>query len=79
MSPVSTYLAGDPARLRRNLAEATPHGYDVQFGDYLLMYRALAGGADLAKARQTATSLPETAIDDADSRTYLLAWLATRG
>ncbi len=78
MSPVSTYLAGDPARIRRNVAEATPHTYDVQFGDYLLMYSALSGGADLAKARDAATSLPETSIDDADSRTYLLAWLATR-
>ena len=78
MSPVSTYLDGDPARIRRNLAEATPHGYDVQFGDYLLMYSGLAGASDLAKARVTATTLPGTAIDDADSRTYLLAWLATR-
>ena len=78
MSPESTYLAGDPARIRRNLTEATPHGFGVQFGDYLLMYSALAGGADLAKARAAATSLPDTSIDDADSRTYLLAWLASR-
>ncbi|HEY2556575.1 MAG TPA: glycosyl hydrolase, partial [Diaminobutyricibacter sp.] len=76
MSPVSTYLAGDPARIRRNLAEATPHGFGVQFGDYLLMYSALAGPADLTKARAAAAKLPDTAIDDADSRTYVLAWLA---
>ncbi len=78
MSPASTYLAGDPERIRRNVEEATPHGFDVQFGDYLLMYSALAGGADLEKARAAAATLPDTSIDDADSRTYLMAWLATR-
>ncbi|WP_240148298.1 glycosyl hydrolase [Diaminobutyricibacter tongyongensis] len=79
MSPVSTYLAGDPARIKRNVTEATPHGFDVQFGDYLTMYSALAGGSELTKARAMAKTLAATAIDDADSRTYLLAWLATRG
>lgn len=79
MSPVATYLAGDPARIRANLAEATPNGYDVQFGDYLLMYSALAGPADAARARAASSTLPDASIDDADSRTYLLAWLATRG
>lgn len=79
MGPESAYLAGDPARIRRNLAEATPHGFGVQFGDYLLMYSALAGPADLTKARATAAKLPASAIDDANSRTYLLAWLASRG
>ena len=42
MSPVSHYLAGDPERISANVAEAPPGDSDVQFGDYLLMYLALA-------------------------------------
>ena len=76
MSPAAAYLAGDPDRIRANVAEAAPGGYGVQFGDYLLMYLALAGPQDADKAWTTAQQLPDTAIDDGDSRAYLLAWLA---
>ena len=75
MSPVSSYLAGDPERIRANLADAAPDGFDVLFGDYLLMYSALAGSADAAAALTAARSLNEDRIDDGDSRSYLLAWL----
>jgi endo-1,3(4)-beta-glucanase len=75
MNPAAGYLAGDPARIRANVAEAAPGGYGVQFGDYLLMYLALAGPQDAEQAWATARSLPATAIDDGDSRAYLLAWL----
>lgn len=78
MGPVADYLKTTGPRMAHNLAEATPVGYGVQFGDYLLMYRALQGGADLDAARAAAAGLPDSAIDDADSRTYLLAWLAAR-
>ena len=78
MSPASGYLAGDPARIRKNLAEAAPNGYDVSLGDYLLMYSALEGSAAATKALTTARTLPDKYIDDADSRTYLLAWIMTR-
>ncbi|MCU1557185.1 MAG: 1,3-beta-glucanase [Microbacteriaceae bacterium] len=75
MSPVASYLAGDPARIATNVTAATPAGYGVQFGDYLLMYSAL-GGPDSAKsALVTARDLPEKFIDDANSRSYLLAWI----
>jgi len=79
MSPASTYLAGDPARIARNIAGAAPAGYDVQFGDYLLMYSALGGPGEAAKALVTARGLPAKFIDDADSRSYLLAWIMSHG
>lgn len=40
------------------------------------MYLALAGPQDAERAWADAQSLPDTAIDDGDSRAYLLAWLA---
>jgi hypothetical protein len=78
MSPASTYLGGDPKRIARNVAEAAPGGYDVQFGDYLLMYSSLEGKAGAAAALALALKLPDKFIDDADSRSYLLAWIMTR-
>ena len=36
MSPSSTYLGGDPARIEANVAEATGGKFDQKFGDYLL-------------------------------------------
>ncbi|MDQ1564678.1 MAG: endo,3(4)-beta-glucanase, partial [Actinomycetota bacterium] len=78
MSPASGYLAGDSKRIAKNIAEAAPDGYDVQFGDYLLMYSALEGRASAAAALAKARQLPDKFIDDADSRSYLLAWIMTR-
>ena len=75
MSPVSGYLAGDPSRIAKNAEEAAPAGYDVQFGDYLLMYTALEGRSQAAAALASARALPAASIDDADSRSYLLAWI----
>lgn len=76
MGPVAGYLAGDPDRIRANIAEATPTGgVDVLFGDYLVMYLALA---DPAAARAALRELPEERIDDGNSRAYLLAWTYTR-
>lgn len=76
-SPVSGYLGGDPGRIRANLADAAPNGFDVMFGDYLLMYSALAGPEDAAAALETASTLNEDRIDDGNSRSYLLAYLMT--
>ena len=77
MSPVSDYLGADPDRVAVNVAEAAPNGFDVMFGDYLLMYSALAGPEAAASALDAAQSLPAARIDDGDSRSYLLAWLLT--
>ncbi len=43
MSPASTYLGGDPDRITANVEEATGGKFDQKFGDFLLMYAALAG------------------------------------
>jgi endo-1,3(4)-beta-glucanase len=78
MSPASNYLGGDPQRIRSNVQEATPGGFSVSLGDYLLMYSALGGKAAAESALATARTLPAKDIDDANSRTYLLAWIMTR-
>ncbi|WP_062303155.1 glycosyl hydrolase [Demequina subtropica] len=51
----------------------------AMFADYLLMYRALAGDEERAEAWEAAISLPDDAIDDGDTRTWLLAWIAAAG
>ncbi|MCE3552610.1 hypothetical protein LWC33_14225 [Pseudonocardia sp. RS11V-5] len=75
MAPVAGYLAGDTGRIRADVAEAAPAGFDVPLGDYLLMYLALA---DPAAARAAAQDLPASAIDAGNSRAYLLAWIYSR-
>lgn len=75
MAPVAGYLAGDAERIRADVAEAAPTGFDVPFGDYLLMYLALA---DPAAARAAVADLPASAIDAGNSRAYLLAWIYSR-
>ncbi|GIG40753.1 glycosyl hydrolase [Cellulomonas phragmiteti] len=81
MGPVSDYLAVDvdPADILAAVDEASPDGPDVMFGDYLLMYRALAGPDEAAAAWDDAVGLPDTSIDDGSSQAYLLAWLAAHG
>ena len=76
MSPSSSYLGGDPGRIRANVAEATAaSGFTGPLGDYVLMYSALAGGADARRALARSRTLPAGAIDDGDSRSYLTAFL----
>jgi endo-1,3(4)-beta-glucanase len=77
MSPASTYLAGDSARIDANVAEATGGKFDQKFGDYLLMYAGLAGEDQRATALSAARALDSRWIDDGNSRAYLLAWLMT--
>lgn len=75
MSPASTYLAGDPAQIEANVAEATGGKFGQKFGDYLLMYSALAGEEQREAALAGARDLDDEWIDDGNSRAYLLAWL----
>jgi endo-1,3(4)-beta-glucanase len=75
MSPSSTYLAGDSRRIEANVAEATDGKFDQKFGDYLLMYSALAGEQQRKAALAAAERLDDKWIDDGNSRSYLLAWL----
>lgn len=81
MAPVADYLAVDvdPAVITAAADEAAPDGPDVMFGDYVLMYRALAGPEEAAAAWDDALTLPGTSVDDGSSRAYLLGWLAAHG
>lgn len=72
MSPTSTYLAGNPERIRANVAEGADGNVGQAFGDYILMYSALAGAED---AQQALDLAGDAVIDDGMTRTYLLAWL----
>jgi hypothetical protein len=47
---VSGYLAGDPERIRSNVAEALEGGPAPQFADLILMYQSMAGPDDAAAA-----------------------------
>ena len=69
MSPASTYLGGDPERIKANVAEATGGKFDQKFGDYLLMYSALAGD-DRAqdRARQPRASWTRSGSTTATAR-----------
>lgn len=78
MSPASGYLARDPERITDNVAEATGGRYGQKFGDYLLMYAALAGEDQRVAALEQARVLDAQWIDDGNSRAYLLAWLMSR-
>lgn len=80
MHPVAEYLAGDDRRILENIAEVAPDGAEkaALFPDYLLMYQALAGREAAAEALEGARTLPEAAIDDGNSRAYLLAFILSR-
>jgi endoglucanase Acf2 len=78
MSPVAGYLAADPERIRRNLADSAPNGFDVMFGDFLLMYSALRGPQAAAEALRLSDGLPERRVDDGNTRSYLLAFIMSR-
>jgi len=78
MTPVSGYLAGDPDRIRRNVAEALESGPAPQFADLILMYQSLAGPDDAEAALEAARVLPDSAIDDGNSRSHLLAFIMSR-
>ena len=73
ITPASTYLGVDRARVATNVDEAlTADTFNRTYGDLLLAYWALSG----PEARKQAIELAETVpIDDGFSRSLLLAWL----
>lgn len=78
MSPSAGYLAGAPDRIRAAVAEAGGAGNDGPLGDYVLLYSALAGRDEADAAVAAARALPASRIDDALSRSYLLAYAMSR-
>lgn len=78
MAPFADQYLGavDPGIAKESIAAATGGGYGVMFGDYILMYAATTGIVAPSVAWKEALELPESSIDDGDSRTYLLAYIA---
>ena len=78
IGPVSLqYLAGSPARVDAAVAEAGgADASDAPLGDYVLMFSALGGDGGLAEAESAERALSDDAIDDGNSRSAILAWLA---
>lgn len=79
-SPSSDHLQGDPERIRTNVAEGLGgQGYDQMYGEFLLMYHALAGDEERQEALKIARDLPRSDLDDGITYSYLLAWLLAAG
>ena len=84
LSPTSvSYLtssaAGGAEQIAAVVAEASASGFDTPLGDYVLMYSALQG-PDQAEAALTALDdLPESGIDDGNSRAYAMAYVMSAG
>ncbi len=76
-SPSAGYLAASPGRVTPAVTEAVGSGdFNKTYGDYCLLYSALAGKDAAAKALATAPSVADH-IDDGSSMSYLLAYLMT--
>ncbi|MET0303179.1 MAG: glycosyl hydrolase [Microbacteriaceae bacterium] len=78
IGPVSLdYLAGDPARVASNVADAGGDAaFDGPLGEYVLQYSALGGPDALAHAESLTADLDPAALDDGTSMSAILAWLA---
>jgi endo-1,3(4)-beta-glucanase len=78
VGPISLdYLAGSQDRVAANVAEAGGDAaYSGPLGDYVLMYSALGGADALAAARNASSGLTDEDLDDGNSRSAMLAWLA---
>jgi len=67
-----------PASVSSALDEGRGPGSGSQFADYLLMYEATQSKAAANAAWDVAIALPADRIDDANSRAYMLAWIASQ-
>jgi len=67
----------DATHIMDSVKEAMPTGTAAQFTDLITMYSALAGKDSRETAWSTALALPDSAIDDGMSRSYMLAFIAT--
>ena len=76
MNPTMVQRFTSANRIEQNVREAVPDGnYNMQFGDYLLMYKALSSSSGLLDKAQ---KLSDTSMDGANSRSYLYAWIMSR-
>ncbi|MFT3861227.1 glycosyl hydrolase [Micropruina sp.] len=76
VSPSSDQLKGDAERIAKNVAEGIgSKGFNQQYGDYILMYSALAGEDARVKALDELRAFDKAKIDDGNTYSYTLAWL----
>ena len=68
------YLAGDPARVAENVADAGDTAFTGPLGDYVQAYSAL-GSPDAASGAATAFAA-RTTFDGGWSKALALAWVA---
>lgn len=76
VSPSSDQLKTDAERINANVTEGIgSKGFDQQYGDYILMYSALAGEDARVKALDALRGFDRKLIDDGNTYSYTLAWL----
>jgi len=73
MSPTTQYQKSYGSNvIDAHINEAVKDTFNIKFGDYLLMYSALGKkNGQLEKAKQ----FPDSIIDEANSRSYMYAWI----
>lgn len=76
MNPTMIYQSHYGDRIATHVREAVPQdAYNVQFGDYILMYEAVADKEGLLSKAQ---ALDDAIIDGANSRSYMYAWIMSQ-
>jgi endoglucanase Acf2 len=76
LNPTMVSQLAPSSNISTHVNEALNQGsYNVQFGDYILMYSALRKDADYL---ERAKALPDEFIDDANSRSYMYAWIMSQ-
>lgn len=77
MNPTSVYLSTYSDRIDTHVSEAVGKqvNYNIQFGDYILMYDALK---NKSSGMKNAIALPDAIIDGANSRSYMYAWIISQ-
>jgi len=70
------FASVDAARIEALIEAAWAGGTPAQFGDYLLMAQSTVPG-QAGAAWEAARELSPSAIDDGNSRSYMLAWIAS--
>lgn len=79
VSYLTSSAAGGAEQIARVVDEAAASGFDAPLGDYVLMYSALQGPDQAAEALSTLADLPESGIDDGNSRAYAMAYVMSAG
>jgi endoglucanase Acf2 len=79
VSYLTSSAAGGAEQIARVVDEAAASGFDSPLGDYVLMYSALQGPDQATAALAALADLPESGIDDGNSRAYAMAYVMSAG